>query len=250
MDLLHLVDRLEELVAGAQKMPIGNRAIIDRRRLLDLVDQMRVAIPQEVREAEALVAQRDTLQREAEEEARIVLARAEEQAARLIDEHEITDGARRRADELASQAELRIEDRIADANRDVQARIDESRRLALQQMETADDYSKELLRRLERQLSAFVSSVQSGIAQLEEPRGAGPAITADLPPDQVPQTPSPTDPDEPLATMITPNLDEPEAESEAEPAFSAASKTAGNGDAGVIDDLEHDRLDDDPTTRD
>ena len=61
MDLLHLVDRLEDLVASAQKMPIGNRAIIDRRRLLDLVDQMRVAIPQEVREAQGLVAQRDTL---------------------------------------------------------------------------------------------------------------------------------------------------------------------------------------------
>ena len=49
MDLLHLVDRLEELVAGAQRMPIGSRAIVDRRRLLDIVDQMRVAIPDEVR---------------------------------------------------------------------------------------------------------------------------------------------------------------------------------------------------------
>jgi hypothetical protein len=244
MDLLHLVDRLEELVASAQKMPIGNRAIIDRRRLLDLVDQMRVAIPQEVREAEALVAQRETLQREAEEEARIILARAEEHAARLIDEHEVTEGARRRADELAAQAELRIEDRIADANRDVQARIDESRRLALQQMETADDYAKELLRRLERQLSAFVSSVQSGIHQLEEPRGGGPAITADLPEDMPAEA---TATDEPLATMITPDLDQPEGEPE--PALTTASKTAGNGDSTVIDDLEHEPLDDDPTTR-
>lgn len=245
MDLLHLVDRLEELVASAQKMPIGNRAIIDRRRLLDLVDQMRVAIPQEVREAEALVAQRETLLREAEEEARIILARAEEQAARLIDEHEVTEGARRRADELAAQAELRIEDRIADANRDVQARIDESRRLALQQMETADDYAKELLRRLERQLSAFVSSVQSGIAQLEEPRGGGPAITADLPTDVAAEATAAAE--EPLATMITPDLDQPE--SEPEPALTTASMSAGNGESGVIDDLEHDRLDDDPTTR-
>ena len=40
MDLLHLVDRLEELIAEAQKMPIGNRVIIDRRRLLDMIDQM------------------------------------------------------------------------------------------------------------------------------------------------------------------------------------------------------------------
>ncbi len=238
MDLLHLVDRLEELVASAQKMPIGNRAIIDRRRLLDLVDQMRVAIPQEVREAEAIVAQRETLQREAEEEARIILARAEEQAARLIDEHELTSAARHRADEIAAQAELRIEDRIADANRDVQGRIDESRRLALQQMETADDYAKELLRRLERQLSAFVSSVQSGIEQLEEPRGGGPAITAELPGDAADGHAAPVD--GPLATMISPEVDDAEEER-------TLVSAVGNGDASVIDDLDGERLDDDPT---
>ena len=78
MDLLHLVDRLEELVGSAQKMPIGSRAIVDRRRILDIVDQMRVAVPQEVRDAQEMVTQRDELYREAEEEARLILARAEE----------------------------------------------------------------------------------------------------------------------------------------------------------------------------
>ena len=247
MDLLHLVDRLEELVASAQKMPTGNRAIIDRRRLLDLVDQMRVAIPQEVREAQGLVAQRETLQREAEEEARIVVARAEEQAARLIDEHELTEASRQRANEIAAQAELRIEDRIADANRDVQARIDESRRLALQQMETADDYAKELLSRLERQLSAFSSSVRSGIEQLEEPRGGDPAITAELPAEDAAGAAASGSGGEgaaaeSLTTMITPDNGD-----QAEPALSGASIIAG-GEAGIIDDLQHTRLDDDPTS--
>ncbi len=82
MDLLHLVDRLEELVGSAQKMPIGSRAIVDRRRILDIVDQMRVAVPQEVRDAQEMVTQRDELYREAEEEARLIIARAEERAAR------------------------------------------------------------------------------------------------------------------------------------------------------------------------
>ena len=86
MDLLHLVDRLEELVASAQKMPIGNRAILDRRRLLDVVDQMRIAVPQEVREAQDIVAHRDSIRREAEEEGRILLAQAEERASRLVEQ--------------------------------------------------------------------------------------------------------------------------------------------------------------------
>jgi hypothetical protein len=179
VNLLHLVDRLEELVGSAQKMPIGNRAMVDRRRLLDLIDQMRIAIPQEVRDAQELIAQRDQRRRDAEEEARLIVARAEERAARLVEQHELAQAARRRAEELARQAEVRIEERIQRANADIEERIEESRRLAEQQMDAADDYARELLRRLDRQLGAFLRSVQGGLAQLDRPApGAAPAGVA------------------------------------------------------------------------
>lgn len=178
MDLLHLVDRLEELVANAQKMPIGSRAIIDRRRLLDIVDQMRVAIPAEVREAQDMVARRDDFQRQAEEEGRLIVAQAEERAARLVDEHEIVGAARHRAEELANQGETRLEERIREANADIESRIIESRRLAEQQMGAADEYAHELLVRLERQLQAFVRSVQSGIDQLDPENTGATGISA------------------------------------------------------------------------
>ncbi|MEX2372755.1 MAG: hypothetical protein WD800_03035, partial [Dehalococcoidia bacterium] len=167
MDLLHLVDRLEELVAGAQKMPIGNRAILDRRRMLDLIDHMRIAIPHEVREAQDIVAQRDAIKREAEEEGRIIVAHAEERAADLIEDHAITEASKRRAEEIAVESERRLEAQIEAANRDIQNRIRESRRLAREQMEAADEYARELLIRLERQLQAFQNSVRAGVQQLE-----------------------------------------------------------------------------------
>lgn len=167
MDLLHLVDRLEELVAAAQKMPIGSRAIVDRRRLLDIVDQMRISIPQDVRDAEDLVRRRDEFIREAEEEARVIVARAEQRASRLVEEHEITVAARQRAQEIAVHAEARLEERIAEANQDIQERLSDSRRLADEQMAAADGYARELLARLATQLHAFVHSVETGIEQLE-----------------------------------------------------------------------------------
>ena len=163
MDLLHLVDRLEELVAEAQKMPIGNRVIIDRRRLLDLVDQMRVSVPQEVREAQELVENRDRIRLETEEESRLTIARAEEEVARRVDEHELTEAARERALLIAGEAEARLEDRARQAHEDIQRRIEESRHLAKQQMQAADEYARELLTRLERQLQAFVGSVSTGL---------------------------------------------------------------------------------------
>ena len=167
MDLLHLVDRLEELVAGAQKMPIGNRAILDRRRMLDLIDQMRIAVPHEVREAQDIVAQRDAIRREAEEEGRIIVAQAEERAAELVEEHSITESAKARAEEIAVEAERRLEARIQEADQDIQVRIQESRRIAREQMAAADEYARELLVRLERQLQAFQNSVRAGVQQLE-----------------------------------------------------------------------------------
>lgn len=178
MDLLHLVDRLEELVGSAQKMPIGSRAIVDRRRILDIVDQMRVAVPQEVRDAQEMVTQRDELYREAEEEARLIIARAEERASRMVEQHELTIAARGRAEEIAQQAEARLEERIAEANAEIQQRILDSRHVADQQMEGADEYARELLARLETQLQAFVRSVQSGMQQLQTPARPSEATAA------------------------------------------------------------------------
>ena len=175
MDLLHLVDRLEELIAEAQKMPIGNRVIIDRRRLLDLIDQMRISVPIEVREAREIVSDRDRVLRDAEEESRIIVGRAEESASHLIEAHVITEAARERAQEIADDAELRLTQRVEQANDDIQIRIEESRDLARQQMQAADDYAAELLHRLDRQLQAFVGSVQAGIGQVEPERELPPA---------------------------------------------------------------------------
>ena len=128
---------------------------------------MRIAVPQEVREAQDVVAHRDAIRREAEEEGRILLAQAEERAARLVESNEITQAAKRRAEEIASEAEARLEDRIAEANADIQQRIQESRQIAREQMAAADDYARELLQRLQRQLEAFVGSVRHGVEQLE-----------------------------------------------------------------------------------
>ena len=170
MDLLHLVDRLEELIADAQKMPIGNRVIIDRRRLLDLIDQMRISVPIEVREAGEIVSDRDRILRDAEEESRIIVGRAAESASHLIEAHVITEAARERAQEIADDAELRLTQRVEQANDDIQIRIEESRDLARQQMQAADYYAAELLHRLDRQLQTFVGSVQAGIGQVEAER--------------------------------------------------------------------------------
>ncbi|MCY4616720.1 MAG: hypothetical protein OXC71_10080 [Chloroflexi bacterium] len=180
MDLLYLIDRLEEQVAGAQRMPIGNRAVLDRRELLDTIDQLRVAVPSEVREAREIVEEMDAIRRNTEEEARLMLARAEEQAATALDDHKLTRAARERAAEIVAEAEVRAEERAAEANAEMAGRIEESRVVARQQMAAADEYARQLLTKLEYQLRSFERSVQSGLEQLSASpaeAGAQPAVS-------------------------------------------------------------------------
>ena len=51
MDILHHIDRLEEIVGEARKLPVGGGLVMPRQRLLDLIDRMRVSVPKEVYDA-------------------------------------------------------------------------------------------------------------------------------------------------------------------------------------------------------
>ncbi|MDA1010075.1 MAG: hypothetical protein O2888_01230 [Chloroflexi bacterium] len=249
MDLLHLVDRLEELVAGAQKMPIGNRAIIDRRRMLDLIDQMRVAVPHEVREAQDIVAEREAIRREAEEEGRIIIAQAEERAAELIEEHSITEGAKQRAEEISVEAERRLEEQVAAVNRDIQQRVQESRRIAREQMAAADEYARELLVRLERQLQAFQNSVRAGVQQLEpQPAPFAPVVPLDDEgiDDRVYTAAAPVV----GSALDNPGYDSPVGDDdELEDLLRRSRADVDEAPPGVIDDFDLEPLDDDQVLR-
>src|SRR5512146_537727 len=100
MDILHLIDRLEELVAEARRMPIGQGIVVDRRRVLEMVDQMRSAVPWEVKEAERIVAEKDSIIEEARRESEGIIHRAELEAQEKLDETELLKAAERESQAL------------------------------------------------------------------------------------------------------------------------------------------------------
>ncbi len=171
MDILHLIDRLEELVAEARRMPIGQGVVVDRRRLLELVDQMRSSVPWEVKEAEEIVAARDSVLEEARREAEGVLHRAELDAQEQLEETALLQAAEREAQAVIARAEERTQGMLDDAQAQVQTRLRQAEQAATNQMDEADRYALEMLRRLDHQLSAFATTVRSGIGALEERTG-------------------------------------------------------------------------------
>ena len=151
----------------ARRLPIGSGVVIDRRRLLDLIDQMRVAVPSEVREAQEILAQRQEFLAKAQEEAGAIIADAERRLEERLQENEVVKAAAERGRELLRDAEDRISTMIKQAEEEARERRDQAERVASEQMVEADRYALETLKKLENQLGAFLSSVRAGIESLE-----------------------------------------------------------------------------------
>ena len=167
MDLLHLIDRLEEQIGEARRLPIGTGSVIDRRRLLDLVDQLRAAVPAEVREANAVLTKKEEVLAHADEEAALRLSRADDEVARRVSESDVVKAAEVRAQEIIAEGRRETEGLINEARRQAEAKSAEGTRLAAEQMDEADRYAMEMLRKLAQQLDAFMGSVRTGLDSLE-----------------------------------------------------------------------------------
>lgn len=149
------------------KLPIGGRVAIDRRRLLDLIDQMRVAVPAELREAQEVLSQKEEVLTGAREESQLMIARAQQEVEERLRDNEIVRAAQGRGDEIIRRAEEQADALIKDAEERMRARLSQAESVAAQQMDEADRYALEMLKKLESQLSAFLASVRAGIESME-----------------------------------------------------------------------------------
>jgi vacuolar-type H+-ATPase subunit H len=120
--------------------------IVDQARALDLLDQLRVAVPEEIRAAKRINDETERIVERAQEEAERILARAQEQAAFLIEERELTRAA-----------EIRSAEIIQDGQREA----DEIRR-------GADEYAQSVLVKLEGECIRALQSIKRGLALLDD----------------------------------------------------------------------------------
>ena len=146
MDILHLVDRLEDLLNQSRPLWFTHNVIVDKNRMLDIIDQMRVAIPDEVKKAQQFLAQRDRILAQAQEEANRTLAIAREKSEQLVERDAIVQAAQARADQIISQAHGEIENTNQEA----------------------DNYVIETLTKLEMELDRYLNQVRNGIHALQK----------------------------------------------------------------------------------
>lgn len=145
MDIQHYIDRLEQLLQDSRKLPFSSNVIVDEDRLMNIIDQMRVAIPDVVKRAERVEAERERILAQAKEEGERIRDLARQEAMELVDRDMIIQNAHQRADNILEHAHH------------------EAARLR----HDADDYVMRSLAQLEQDMTRSLGVIRNGIHRLQ-----------------------------------------------------------------------------------
>jgi hypothetical protein len=102
MDIQHLVDRLEQTLGESRSF--GGYLFVNEDRIFNLIDQMRVAIPEEVKRANRIEAEKDRILAQAKEEAERIRGLAKAEAMELVKRDAVVVSAQQRADNIVERA--------------------------------------------------------------------------------------------------------------------------------------------------
>jgi hypothetical protein len=146
IDISYLIDRLEGLVNKSRRVPLTAGIIVNRDECLEIIDQMRITIPQQIEEAAQIKGEREHLLALARQEANRLLDEAKEQADDALDERRLLDQAKKRSATLMEEAQRKAEETMAGA----------------------DEYAISVLGRLEDQLIAVQTTIRNGLDILQQ----------------------------------------------------------------------------------
>lgn len=104
-DVLVLLDRLEELIGVGRRMPFSAKVMVEEEEFLALLDQVRAAVPREIRQAQRVVEERSDIITGAQQEAAKILDMARSQAEYIISEQGVLNEARQRGEEYLREVE-------------------------------------------------------------------------------------------------------------------------------------------------
>ena len=137
MTLDELLEQFDEVIDSGIKIP-GKKTVVDIEKLRAVVDDIRLNIPAEIKQAKGIVADRAEIITTAKREADAIIRNAEEKAKAMVAQEEITKLAQQKANETVAQA---------------QAKSREMRK-------AAQDFVDEIMRRTDESLSANLNEVR------------------------------------------------------------------------------------------
>ena len=149
MNVHEVIERLEQVITHSRSLPFTRSVVLDQEEALELVDSLRLKLPDEVKQARWTVLEQQRLLSEAQVEASRILTHAAERAEKMVSQQEMVKRAQRESEAILKEAT---------------ATAEEIRR-------AADLYAWEVMRQLETHLGRSLNAVRKGIEALRKPGG-------------------------------------------------------------------------------
>ena len=104
MEIFTLLETIEEMLEDSKKLPFTNKAIVDKEQVLDIIKEIRLKLPEELKQAKVIKEEHDRIIAKANEEAEEIVKEAENRIISMIDEHEITKKAYEQKNKIIENA--------------------------------------------------------------------------------------------------------------------------------------------------
>ncbi len=105
MEILAILETLEDLVEKSVSVPFSGKCIVDKEEILEIVKELRLKLPDDIKQAKWVKEERQRILLDAQKEASNMLKDAEGKIASMVDEHEITKKAYDQANEIVGSAQ-------------------------------------------------------------------------------------------------------------------------------------------------
>ena len=150
MDVLSMIDALEDMAENGRRVPGTGRVMVDRDELAGLIDKMRTTVPAELREADEIRSQSESIVNEAYVFAKKMKAKTEIDHRQAIEASAVVDEAHSRAEQIRQEAEGEAEK--------MKQRIEND---AARLIRDSDDYAAQCLERLSNHLDQVSERIQA-----------------------------------------------------------------------------------------
>ena len=144
MEIFELLESLEDIIERSRNVPFSAKGIVDKEEILDLIKEIRLKLPDELKQAKWVKEERQRILVEAQKEADGIVKEAENRIISMIDEHEITRKAYEQKAEIIETAN-EMSREISKGTKDYADNILQNIEVALQNaLETIQNNRKEL----------------------------------------------------------------------------------------------------------
>ena len=143
--LLDYLDDIEEVLESSKKIPFGNRVSVEKERILDILNDIRLHLPDDIRHAQRILGDHDRIVAEAQRKAQDILDAAESEAKLRASNHEIFRRASDQAAELIDSAKKETRDLRMNATDYADERLEETETQLKELMTNMDAQHKKVM---------------------------------------------------------------------------------------------------------